>query len=87
MGPHGILWSALILPISGVDYHDLVYLSVSVPVIVGVVDALVSQPGCLRCQLRHMHVIAVGVVGSVIAEFFGDCDRPCYIECEIECAV
>ena len=87
MGPDSVVVTSGSLSLTGIYAEDLVYLSVIVPVIVGKVYLAVCQFQCLDDHCSRVHVIAGGVVGSVVAVLLADGYGTYYIERQVKLSV
>ena len=84
--PDGFFGSAHCLAPSGVDDDHLVYLSVAIPVVVGIVDRVGGQLTGLGHHLPYVY-IAEGVVLSVVFHVLGELDGTDDIEGQVELPV
>ena len=66
MRPYGVFVSAFRLPVTSVEYEHLVHGTVAVPVVICVVDVLVSHLDCLNNHLARVQVVTGIVVVAIV---------------------
>ena len=84
VGPYSFNSATIGLASTSVEDEHLVYFAISIPVVLGEVYLVLQLVAGLHHHLLGMHVVALRVVGAVVALVMVQLDGAIYIEGEVE---